>query len=176
MGGAGGGAFPVNYRFDWTNWTPKDKAVLVLLWNQDRDEVLLIHKKRGLGQGKVNFPGGRLENQEGWKEAAIRETNEEVGLWVDGLVECAQHQFQFVDGYGLLVKAFLTNQWAGKLVSTPEAEPFWCARAEIPFTRMWGDDPIWVPRVFEGFYVRARWLFDGDRMLGSQVEWEWPSS
>ncbi len=160
-------------RYDWSDWVPREHAVLVLIWNRGVDEVLLIHKKRGLGQGKVNFPGGRLEAGEGWEAAARRETLEEVGLNVGDLSECAEHRFQFTDGYGLLVKAFLSVEWSGHLTETPEAQPFWCPRSAIPYPSMWADDPIWVPRVFEGFYVRARWFFERDRMLGSQVEWDW---
>lgn len=163
-------------RFDWAHWGPRDLAVLVLIWDRPQDQVLLIHKKRGLGQGKVNFPGGRLESGEDWLDAARRETMEEVGLHVGSLTECAEHQFQFADGYGLRVRAFLAEHWSGNLISTPEAEPFWCPRLSIPYPSMWADDPIWVPRVFEGFYVRARWFFDQDRMLGSRVEWDWPQT
>lgn len=44
---------------DWTGWVPRERAVLVFL--RDGDQLLLIHKKRGLGTGKVNAPGGRVE-------------------------------------------------------------------------------------------------------------------
>ncbi len=43
------------------------------------DEVLLAMKKRGLGTGKWNGPGGKVKGKETPEEAAIRET-EEVGL------------------------------------------------------------------------------------------------
>lgn len=162
--------------FDWTDWAPRERAVLVLVWDRAADSVLLIRKKRGLGQGKVNFPGGRLEPGEDWAAAARRETQEEVGLTVGRLEECAEHRFQFADGYGLLVKAFLSPEWAGEPVATAEADPFWCPRLSIPYSEMWSDDPIWVPRVFEGHYVTARWFFDRDRMLGARVEWDWRPS
>ena len=44
------------------------------------DEVLLIRKKRGIGAGKINGPGGKVDPGETPLEAAVRETREEVGV------------------------------------------------------------------------------------------------
>ena len=44
---------------DWSAWSPVDRATLIFV-RQD-DQVLLIRKKRGLGAGKINAPGGRIE-------------------------------------------------------------------------------------------------------------------
>ena len=52
----------------------------MILFVLDGDQILLIDKKRGLGHGKVNGPGGRLEPGESAYQAAVRETREEVGL------------------------------------------------------------------------------------------------
>jgi 8-oxo-dGTP diphosphatase len=57
--------------FDWKAWKPADVATLLFIIEGDR--ILLIEKKRGLGSGKVNAPGGRLEPGETAFEAAIRE-------------------------------------------------------------------------------------------------------
>lgn len=161
-------------KFDWSGWNPKEKAVLVFVWDKGKDQVLLIHKLRGLGQGKINVPGGRLDPGEDWMQAAVRETREETLLDIAQLEECAEHRFQFTDGYSLLVKAFLAYSWKGIPTRTPEADPFWCPRAEIPYAKMWSDDPIWVPRIFEGHVVKGSWLFDADTMLGATVSWDFP--
>jgi 8-oxo-dGTP diphosphatase len=34
--------------------------------------ILLIHKKRGLGAGKINGPGGRIDLGESPQECAVR--------------------------------------------------------------------------------------------------------
>ena len=47
---------------DWSNWTPEQTATLMFVIDDNR--VLLIRKKRGLGAGKINGPGGRLEEGE----------------------------------------------------------------------------------------------------------------
>ncbi|MBT4161861.1 MAG: NUDIX hydrolase, partial [Gammaproteobacteria bacterium] len=44
---------------DWENWEPEEVATLLFVVRDGR--VLLIRKKRGLGAGKINGPGGRLE-------------------------------------------------------------------------------------------------------------------
>jgi 8-oxo-dGTP diphosphatase len=44
---------------DWSVWQPTERANLCFVTRGD--EVLLIHKKRGLGAGKINGPGGRIE-------------------------------------------------------------------------------------------------------------------
>jgi len=59
---------------DWATWTPVDTATLLFVVRHT--EVLLIRKKRGLGAGKINGPGGRLEKGESLAECAVRETEE----------------------------------------------------------------------------------------------------
>ncbi|MCP4164135.1 MAG: NUDIX domain-containing protein, partial [Deltaproteobacteria bacterium] len=63
---------------DWENWIAEKNAVITYIFTEN--SVLLMNKKRGLGAGKVNAPGGHIEPGETPKEAAVRETEEEVGL------------------------------------------------------------------------------------------------
>jgi 8-oxo-dGTP pyrophosphatase MutT (NUDIX family) len=44
---------------DWNTWEPSDIATLVFVFQSD--QVLLIRKKRGLGAGKINAPGGKVD-------------------------------------------------------------------------------------------------------------------
>ena len=60
---------------DWPLWQFTEHAVLCFI--VDGDRILLIHKKTGLGAGKVNGPGGRIEPGESPLQAAVRETEEE---------------------------------------------------------------------------------------------------
>ena len=68
---------------DWESWQAKDPATLVFVFEEDR--VLLIDKKRGLGKGKVNGPGGRVDPGETPEQAAIRECREELHIEVSNL-------------------------------------------------------------------------------------------
>jgi 8-oxo-dGTP diphosphatase len=148
---------------DWEKWVPKDRAVLLFIRYDGR--LLLIVKKRGLGQGKVNAPGGRLEPGETPEQAAVRETREEVGLTPSGLRLVGHLDFAFMDGYSLSCDVFTADGYDGMLTETDEAMPFWCAESDIPYDRMWADDRLWIPLMLAGKAFEGRFVFDGDRML-----------
>ena len=154
--------------FDWDTYLPADRAVLCFLRRLDSEsgepEVLLIEKLRGLGAGKINGPGGKLETGETPAETAIRETGEEVGLIPENPQARGTLRFVFADGYHLEVYVFEATVWSGTMVRTPEAIPFWVKEAEIPYSRMWADDQLWLPRVLAGQTVDAWMTFDGDTM------------
>jgi 8-oxo-dGTP diphosphatase len=151
--------------FDWTRYTPHDRAVLCFLRDFSADRILLIEKKRGLGAGKVNAPGGKLETGESFLDAAIRETEEEIGLVPLDPQHYGTLRFAFTDGYKLEVAVFVATGWNGSLKETDEALPFWVAEGDIPFDRMWQDDAHWLPHVLDGRCVEAEMVFDGDVMV-----------
>jgi len=152
----------------WETWTPVDQAVLCFV--RRGNCILLIHKKRGLGRGKINGPGGRIEPGESAKNAAIRETREEVGITPVDPIGYARLRFQFTDGYSLSCEVFVAHETHGDLIETEEARPFWCPVTEIPYHRMWADDRHWLPHVLGGKYVDAYFVFDGDWMLSRHVK------
>lgn len=154
--------------FDWNGWTPTEEATLMFAMD-GAGKVLLIHKKRGLGKGKINGPGGRIEPGETPKECAIRETREEVGLVIDDAEFCGNLLFHFVDGYNLKGYVFKTSDWAGEPIETDEALPEWFRLDSIPYHRMWADDPHWFPLMVEGKIFTGKFVFDGDDMLWRSV-------
>ena len=153
---------------DWTNWQAKDPATLVFVFRDN--EVLLIDKKTGLGKGKINAPGGKVDPGETPEQAAIRECREELLIEVRNLEYCGEHRFQFVDGYSIHVHVYRTRDFEGELTETREAAPRWCGIDRIPFERMWEDDRYWIPRMIRGERFRTRWIFDGDRMVDYNIE------
>ena len=64
---------------DWAAWKPTEYANLCFVMRDGK--ILLIRKKRGLGAGKINGPGGRLEPGETALAAAIRETQVSEDSW-----------------------------------------------------------------------------------------------
>ncbi len=158
---------------DFSVWEPTDEAVLCFCLRRTADgseEVLLIEKQRGLGGGKVNGPGGKLEDGESHREAARRETWEEVGVQPGELCDAGVLSFSFADGYGIRARIFLCRDFRGTPVNTPEAIPFWCPVSEIPYERMWADDREWLPEVLAGKRAIGRFLFFGDSMLAHELE------
>jgi 8-oxo-dGTP diphosphatase len=153
---------------DWNRWEACDPATLVFVFRDD--EMLLINKKTGLGKGKVNGPGGKVDPGEGTVACAIRECREELGIEVSDLEYCGQHKFQFVDGYSIHVWVYRTREFEGRPRTTREAEPMWLRQDEIPYDQMWEDDKFWLPMVIRGERFLSRWIFDGDRMLDYHIE------
>lgn len=155
--------------FNWREYTPQDQAVLCFLHRHD--EVLLIHKKRGLGAGKINGPGGKRERGESLPETVVRELQEEVGIRPEHPVSRGVLRFAFSDGYNLEVHLFTADSWNGDAIETDEAVPFWCRTAEIPYEKMWEDDSLWLPAILTGQSVDAEMFFDGDRMISWDIRY-----
>ena len=153
---------------DWTTWQPEQDAVLCFVIHDGK--VLLIHKKTGLGAGKVNAPGGRIEEGESSADAAVRECQEEVGLTPLNPQKRADLSFHFTDGFALHCSAYFAENYEGTPVETDEADPFWCEIGDIPFAQMWEDDAAWLPIALGGTPVVGRFIFDGDSMLSKDVQ------
>ena len=153
---------------DWTSWTAVDPATLVFVIRSG--QILLIRKKRGLGAGKINGPGGRLEPGETPEACAARELREELGVGAGELVLMGDHRFQFVDGYSTYVHVYRTHEIEGTPIETDEATPRWWDLAEIPFDEMWEDDRYWLPLVIQGKRFSGYWIFDGDRMVDYRLD------
>lgn len=158
---------PANARrvadIDWSTWSAVDPATLTFVIRAGR--ILLIRKKRGLGAGKINGPGGRVEPGETPAAGAARELQEELGVTPVEPVRVGDHRFQFVDGYSTYVHVYRAFDVQGTPVETDEAIPIWFDLDAIPFDEMWEDDRLWLPLVVEGRRFSGYWIFEGDRML-----------
>ena len=133
-------------------------------------QILLIHQKRGLGKGKITAPGGRLESSESLRECAVREVQEELAITPTNLKAQGELLFQFSDGYALHVTVFRANGFRGDPTESDEAKPLWAPIDAIPYHRMWADDYLWVPMVLEGTPFVGRFLFQGETMLGHNLQ------
>ena len=159
--------FDVN-QIDWSTWKPTEYANLCFVMRDG--QILLIRKKRGLGAGKINGPGGRLEKGETALEAAIRETQEEIGVTPTGLEEIGELFFQFLDGYKLHVAVFAANGCVGELRETDEATPIWTDIESIPYHDMWEDDAYWLPLLLKRKTFRGYFVFDGEKLLSHRLD------
>ena len=153
---------------DWTGWKPRESATLMFVIRDGR--ILLIHKKRGLGAGKINGPGGRIDPGETPEACAIREIQEELCVTPLCPRPAGELRFQFTDGYSLHGYVYRADDIKGEPQETDEASPLWTSLDAIPYERMWADDRIWFPHLLNGQLFTGRFLFDGDSMLGYEVE------
>jgi len=154
-------------QIDWEEWEPTETAVLTYLF--DKDKVLLINKRTGLGKGLVNAPGGHIEDGETASEAAMREITEETGLSVPSVTYKGRLNFQFIDGLKMRGYVFFADQYSGNLCETDEAEPFWCDINALPFDKMWADDALWIPLALEGKEFDGQFIFDGENMISHNI-------
>lgn len=152
---------------DWNSWKAKVPATLVFVIQDGK--ILLIDKKTGLGKGKVNGPGGKVEPGESPEACAARECHEELGITVSDLEYCGQHRFQFVDGLSIHVWVYKTSEYEGIPTESIEARPLWVSLDEIPYDQMWEDDGIWLPMLLRGERFQGRWIFDDDKMLDYEL-------
>jgi 8-oxo-dGTP diphosphatase len=150
-------------QIDWESWRAVDRATLLFVVRGD--EILLIRKKRGLGAGKINGPGGRLDDGETPLQAAVREVREEVCVQPTGVRRHGELKFHFVDGYSIHVWVFRADGIEGEPRETDEAIPLWFPTDRIPYEQMWADDIHWLPLLLDGRCFGGRFIFDDDAML-----------
>ncbi|MDX1392797.1 MAG: 8-oxo-dGTP diphosphatase [Gemmatimonadota bacterium] len=153
---------------DWDRWTGDLEATLLYVVREGR--MLLIEKKRGLGAGKLNGPGGKVDPGETVVEAAIREFEEELGATPLDPVRIGRVAFAVTDGDDIMIHVFRATRLEGEPVETDEAVPVWADVDDLPYDRMWDDDRYWLPLLVENRTFLVRTLFEGDRLLGFEVE------
>lgn len=159
--------------FDFRSFAPRERAVLLFVVRARADrvrELLLIVKKRGLGAGKINAPGGRIELGESPEDAAVRECEEEVCVRARSPRLAGNLKFQFVDGFSLTCTVFWTDDFSGTPSETDEAVPLWAAEDALPYDAMWQDDRHWLPLLLAGRPFEGRFVFDGDQMERMELD------
>lgn len=149
----------------------RDTSLVYLLDRENR--VLLGRKRRGMGVGKWNGFGGKIEPGETMRQCAVREFREESGLEVrpEDLDLMADLYFdQPSDGtwsHGGMV--YFVRRWQGVPRLSEEMEPRWFSLDQLPYEEMWEADRIWLPRLLAGKQLRGTILFapDGDHVIDS---------
>jgi len=136
------------------------------------DNVLLINKKKGIGKGLINGPGGHIELEETATEAAYREFEEETGYVADNLEYVGILNFQFKDGLSMRGYVYIGNGAKGELKDNEEATPFWCPINNLPLEKMWEDDKLWLERALNGEKFEGYFIFDGEKMLSNRILFE----
>jgi len=162
----GGGPARDELRARLADWSPDLVGTLLFLVADGR--VLLIHKRRGHGAGRINGPGGKLDAGETPLACAIRETLEETGVTVQDARLVAVMRFVELEGDDWLGYVFVAHRYTGAPGATDEAVPEWFPLERLPLERMWPDDRLWLPRVLAGETLRGDFLF----RCGELIAWQ----
>lgn len=143
---------------------PLMQATILLLIRGD--EVLLAMKKRDFGVGKWNGVGGKPDPGPVADLAIALE--EEIGIKATDLIQVAVMNFYHLlseKNWNQQVIVYKTDRWIGEPTETEEMKPQWFKISQIPYSDMWPDDILWMPKVFTGSFVRASFLFDENQNL-----------
>lgn len=83
------------------------KAACILVFSEDGSEILAVSRKDDLNA--FGIPGGKVDPNETFLDAAIRETLEETGFEVLVSEYSANNPFIIEDGHGYIVHTFLAT-------------------------------------------------------------------
>lgn len=152
---------------DWSTWSGGILATLMFIVRDG--QILLIEKKRGLGAGKVNGPGGKIDPGETPLESAIRETKEELLVTPHAPRKLGELHFSMTDCPHIHCHVFRSDGLDGMPTETDEAVPLWTPTDSIPYDRMWEDDRLWLPLLLDETTFLGRFAFTGERLVWSEV-------
>ncbi|MDB4265822.1 8-oxo-dGTP diphosphatase [Akkermansiaceae bacterium] len=152
---------------DWDKWHPDIEATLVFIHQGSR--VLLIEKLRGIGMGKINGPGGKIDPGETPLECAVREVQEELHIDTLDPVKRGELWFAMSDLPDIHCHVYTATKFTGTPTATDEAIPYWCEIADIPFEKMWEDDSYWLPQALKGETFDARFTFENEKIQHDDV-------
>ncbi len=142
--------------------------IVTLLFLRKEYQILLAMKKRGVGVGKWNGVGGKVDSGETVEAAALRECEEEICVRPKHVTKVAELEFiipsQEFHNY---THVYIAETWEGEPQETEEMAPRWFALDEIPYDSMWSDDAIWLPRVLIGETVKATFHFDQNERVSN---------
>ncbi len=142
-------------------------------------KVLLIEKLTGIGQGKINGPGGKIEQGETAEEAVVRECQEELHITPLNPVKMGELSFSMTDIPDIHCHVYMATEFSGVPEETCEAIPFWKKIADVPYEKMWEDDQYWLPEMLQGKKFFAQFDFEGEKIhwmrvsLGDESEKLW---
>ncbi len=155
-----------------TNLARQD--VVVFIRDKKTNRLLLARKKRSLGIGKLNGPGGKIEAGETPEQAMVRECQEEIGVTPVKFhkgAELTLHEFHDGETFFIFAHVYICDGWQGTPQESEEMAPEWVPLDAIPYDNMWADDPYWLPRILDGETLKCEfWLNEDDEVIKHTVD------
>jgi 8-oxo-dGTP pyrophosphatase MutT (NUDIX family) len=146
------------------------KHVTLVFLRRD-NQILLAMKKRGFGVGKWNGAGGKVEPNETYEQAAIRECEEEVGVTPKQLGLAGELHFFDLPGVEHYCHIYVTSEWdGGEPHETEEMRPQWFSEESIPYGQMWPDDIFWLPLLLKGQLFKGRVVVEENQLKECTLE------
>lgn len=128
--------------------------------------------KEGKLKGMYNGFGGKVEQGETIEEAAKRELWEEcqitpLDMFSRGIIEFSfEENGNPFDGKPTLeVHVFSVTRFEGEPTETNEMRPRWFLHGEIPFDKMWPDDPYWMPLLLAGKNFKGKFYLKNTKEI-----------
>jgi len=147
------------------------QTVLLFLINRDKEEIFFIRKKRGMGKGLWNGPGGKVLPDEAPLNALNREAIEETGLealspQLAGIVTFRFPEEVANQSFSNQCRIYKAFDWKGNHISeSEECSSFWWPISKINFELFWPDDRLWMPLLLKGQYFEREYLFDSNNAI-----------
>lgn len=156
-----------NREINWQTWQQEIDATLMFVVKNGK--VLLIEKLTGIGEGKINGPGGKIDPGENPLQGVIRECQEELHITVKKPIKMGELWFAMTDIPDIHCHVFIAHDFDGTPTPTREANPMWVDIQDIPFSKMWADDSYWLPEMLEGKYFDGKFIFEEETILWHKV-------
>ena len=103
----------------------------VMVMVSDGNGNILVQNRADKSWPGLCFPGGHVEANESFTEAAVRETREETGLTIENPQLCGVKQFQTRENARYVVFFYKADRYHGQLTSSDEGEVFWLSRGKF---------------------------------------------
>ncbi|MGB0776355.1 MAG: 8-oxo-dGTP diphosphatase, partial [Akkermansiaceae bacterium] len=152
---------------DWDQWQGDMPATLMFIVRDG--QVLLIEKLRGIGMGKINGPGGKIDPGETPTQCVVRECQEELHITPLNPVKMGELWFAMSDIPDIHCHVYVAENFDGTPTATDEAIPLWMPTDDIPWDKMWEDDQHWLPQMIQGETFTGKFRFKGEKIQWSEV-------
>ena len=146
------------------------QATLCFVFNTQW-QILLCMKKRGFGEGKRNWAGGKQVEWESIEQTATREFLEEtwVAISIENLIkQWILHFYRpHKPEWNQSVHVFVWKEYIWEPSETEEMKPQWWNTDKIPYDNMWDDDIIWLPRLIWWEVFEYEFTFNDKNTINS---------
>lgn len=143
--------------------TDLPRKVMTLCIVRQGSRVLLGMKKTGLGAGRWNGFGGKLEQGETIADSVVREVKEEADIDITDAREVGMCEFYSpVRPFIVEMHIFGASNFTGTPTESDEMRPQWFEVDALPKSEMWKSDLHWWPYFIKGKKFTGRFVFDKD--------------